>query len=128
MKMFSQGTHSTKSSHVTRAVAMSIMLLGAAPNLRAQESSTADTPDEHKARPTGLPEAVDWTFNINAGLGAFAFSNSLYTNPRPDPSGDLSSNWQESYVKPALSGEFNLDNGSSVFGKGSIVGARTFSA
>jgi Alginate export len=128
MKVLLEGTHSPLSGFFTRAVAMSIMLLGVALDLRAQESPPAEVQSEQEARPTGLPSALDWTFNINAGIGAFAFSNSLYANGRPDPSGDLSSNWQESYVKPALSGEFALDNGSTVFGKGSIVGARTFSA
>jgi hypothetical protein len=128
MKKSFEGTHSAQSGHIARAVAMSIMLLGAAMDLRAQESPPADTKDEPKARPTGLPEAGEWTFNMNAGIGAFAFSNALYADPRPDPSGDLSSNWQESYVKPALSGDFKLHNGSTVFTKGSVVGARTFSA
>jgi Alginate export len=128
MKVLFEGTHSPQSGFIIRAVAMSIMLLGVALDLRAQESSPTDTQGEQEARPTGLPDAGEWTFNINAGLGAFAFSNSLYANPRPDPSGDLSSNWQESYVKPALSGDFKLHNGSTVFAKGSVVGARTFSA
>ena len=128
MKALFESTYSPLSGFITRAVAMSIMLLGVAADLRAQESPPTDVQSEQEARPTGLPDAVDWTFNINAGIGAFAFSNSLYANPKPDPSGDLSSNWQESFVKPALSGDFDLDNGSTVFGKGSIVGARTFSA
>jgi Alginate export len=128
MKVLFENTHPARSRCITRAVAMSIMLLGAAMDLRAQESSPADKQDEQKARPTGLPDAGDWTFNMNAGIGAFAFSNALYADPRPDPSGDLSSNWQESYVKPALSGDFKLHNGSAVFAKGSVVGARTFSA
>ena len=128
MKMLIEGTHSAQSGSITRAVAMSIILLGAAMDLRAQEASPADTKDEQKARPTGLPDAGDWTFNMNAGIGVFAFSNALYADPRPDPSGDLSSNWQESYVKPSLSGDFKLHNGSAVFAKGSVVGARTFSA
>jgi hypothetical protein len=128
MKVFFEGTHSAPSGPITRAVAMSIALLGVTLDLRAQEAAPPEPQGKEEARPTGLPAAVDWTFNINAGVGAFAFSDSLYTNPRPDPSGDLSANWQESYVKPALSGEFHLQNGSTIFGKGSVVGARTFSA
>jgi hypothetical protein len=128
MEVLPEATLSSLSGFFARAVAMSILLLGAAPGLRAQETSTPEVQAEQEARPTGLPSAVDWTFNINAGIGAFAFSNSLYANGRPDPSGDLSENWQESYVKPALSGEYAVDNGSAVFGKLSIVGARTFSA
>ncbi len=34
-----------------------------------------------------------------------ASRNSLYTDVRPDPSGNLSDNWVESFVKPALSGD-----------------------
>ena len=128
MKMSIAGTYSAQSGYIARVVAMSIISLGVAPGLQAQQAPAVETPDAPKQRPTGLPEAGEWTFNINAGLGAFAFSNSLYANPRPDPSGDLSSNWQESYVKPALSGDFKLHNGSTVFAKGSVVGARTFSA
>ena len=130
MKVFFEGTHSLQPGFITRAAAASILLLGVALDLRAQESSPPDTQGEQTKRPTGLPSAVDWTFNLNAGVGAFAFSNPLYANPapRPDPSGNLSDNWQESYVKPALSGDFKLPNGSSVFGKGSVVGSRTFSA
>ena len=128
MKVLFENTHRAQSRYITSAVTMSIMLLGAVTDLRAQESPPADTTDEQKARPTGLPDAGDWTFNMNAGIGAFAFSNALYADPRPDPSGDLSSNWQESYVKPALTGDFKLHNGSAVFAKGSVVGARTFSA
>ena len=127
MKVSFEGTYSPQPGVIIRAVAMS-MLLGVSLDLRAQEASPTDTQGEHKERPTGLPAAGEWTFNINAGVGAFAFSNSVYANPRPDPSGDLSDNWQESYVKPALSVDFNLRNGSTVFGKGSVVGARTFSA
>jgi hypothetical protein len=128
MKLLFAGTHFPQCGFITRAVATSIMVLAVTLDLRAQEASPAETQSEPEERPTGLPEAGDWTFNITAGIGAFAFSNSLYANPRPDPSGDLSSNWQESYVKPALSVDFDLENGSTVFGKGSIVGARTFSA
>src|SRR5262245_22837349 len=90
MKILFDGTRSTQSGYITRAAAMSILLLGVALDVRAQESSAADTQHEQKERPTGLPDAGEWTFNMNAGVGAFAFSNSLYANPRPDPSGDLS--------------------------------------
>ena len=51
--------------------------------------------EDAKPRTTGLPSAVDWTFNLKVGLGAFGFNDSLYRNVRPDPSGDLSDNWFE---------------------------------
>lgn len=80
-----------------------------------------------EARPTGLPKNLTWTFNFDAGLGTFGFSNSLYANVRPDPSGDLSDNWSESFVKPALSMSYKMGE-SELYGKLSAVGERTFSA
>ena len=39
--------------------------------------------------------------------GAFGFADSLYTDPKPEqPSGDLSDNWFEGSIKPALSAEY----------------------
>src|SRR6185436_13860731 len=52
---------------------------------------------EPEERSTGLPKPFAWTFNFDAGVGAFGFDNSLYANVRPDPSGDLSDNWSESF-------------------------------
>ena len=78
-------------------------------------------------RPTGKPTKGQWVFNFDAGFGAFGFANSLYTNARPDPSGDLGDNWIESFVKPALSATWGL-KGSELFGKLSVVGERTFGA
>ena len=91
---------------------------------RAQEPAPA--PAEEK-RPTGLPWADHWTFNFDAGLGWFGFGNSLYTNARPDPSGDLGANWAESFIKPALSASFDLGGG-ELYGKLSSVAERTFQA
>lgn len=82
-----------------------------------------------EARSTGLPKKVQWTFNLDAGIGAFGFGHSLYTDVRPDPSGNLSDNWFESYAKPALSGTFRTGKrGGQFFGKISAVGERTYSA
>jgi hypothetical protein len=78
-------------------------------------------------RPTGLPKKPQWTFNFDAGFGAFGFGHSLYTDVRPDPSGDLSDNWLESFVKPALSGTLPAGKG-ELFGKISAVGERTYAA
>ena len=78
-------------------------------------------------RPTGLPKKVQWTFNLDAGIGAFGFNNSLYLPNKPDPSGDLSDNWFESYAKPAISGTVRAGKG-SFFGKISGVGERTYAA
>jgi hypothetical protein len=78
-------------------------------------------------RSTGLPKSVTWTFNLDAGIGAFGFNNSLYTDVKPDPSGDLSDNWFESYAKPAISGTVRSGKG-AFFGKISGVGERTYAA
>jgi len=93
----------------------------AAPAAEAEPAEAA----EEEARSTGLPKKLDWTFNFDAGVGTFGFANSLYTNVRPDPSGDLSDNWSESFAKPALSMEYALDD-STLYGKLSAVGERTF--
>jgi len=109
--------HRTLVTHPARIalLACSIVLITGA-QARAQEK-----------RSTGLPKKVEWTFNLDAGLGAFGFGNSLYTDVRPDPSGDLGDNWLESFVKPALSGTFQTGK-SQFFGKISAVGERTFAA
>src|SRR4051812_20324193 len=86
------------------AVALGLLFLAGAGQARAQEATKAEE------RPTGLPSKVQWKFNLDAGIGTFGFNNSLYTNARPDPSGDLSENWVESFVKPGLSGIYRLSN------------------
>lgn len=78
-------------------------------------------------KPPGLPGKVQWNFGFDAGLGVFGFSNSLYLDVRPDPSGDLSDNWLESYVKAAFTGRIATGK-SEFFGALSAVGARTFAA
>ncbi len=98
------------------AVAAAAALLAASPLLAADEE-----------RSTGLPKRGRWVFNIDAAVGAFGFANSLYTNVRPDASGDLSDNWLESFAKPALSADFATGS-SEVYGKLSVVGERTFAA
>ncbi len=90
----------------------------------AQETPPAPAEEE---RSTGLPGKGTWTFNLDLGLGGFGFQNSLYTNVRPDPSGNLSDNWAESYAKPAISASFALGE-SELYGKLSAVGERTFAA
>ena len=98
--------------------------------LNAQDSAgapPASTQEKKEERSTGLPKGVKWTFNFDAGWGTFGFANSLYTDVRPDPSGNLSDNWFEGYIKPALSAEIALGK-SELYGKVSGVGERTYSA
>ncbi len=85
------------------------------------------THDTTSARATGLPKKIQWKFNFDAGVGAFGFGNSLYTDARPDPSGDLGDDWVESFAKPALSAEYALRTG-TLYGAASVVGERTFAA
>src|SRR5262245_21212718 len=92
--------------------------------LTVSSSAFAQAKDE---RSTGLPKSVSWTFNLDAGIGAFGFHNSLYENSHPDPSGDLGDNWLESYAKPALSGTLRSGKG-AFFSKISVSGKRTFAA
>src|SRR5688572_2115226 len=102
-----------------RAVSIAFLLCAGAEQAQAQDS-VPPAPAGEEARSTGLPGKVDWEFNFDAGLGTFGFSNSLYANVRPDPSGDLSDNWVESYVKPAVSGTYGLGEG-AIYGKISAV-------
>ena len=90
-------------------------------------STAAAQNQDTTARSTGLPKQVQWKFNFDAGLGAFGFGNSLYTQAHPDPSGNLGDDWIESYAKPALSAVYPLKTG-SVYGAASVVGERTFAA
>jgi hypothetical protein len=85
--------------------------------------------DDKPFSPPGLPGGIDWAFNFDATFGAFGFGNSLYTNPKPDqPSGDLTDNWFEGSIKPALSGQYTMDGSSQIYGKVSAVGERTYGA
>lgn len=95
--------------------------------LLALSTTAAYAAEEAKVTPPGLPGGVDWTFNFDASVGAFGFGNSLYTDPKPDnPSGDLTDNWAEGAVKPALGGVYTTDSSSQIYGKVSVVGERTY--
>ena len=75
------------------------------------------------------PKGLDWAFNLDASWGIFGFANSLYQNPKPEqPSGDLSDNWFEGAVKPALSGIYTSSKSWQVYMKLSAVGERTYSS
>ena len=105
-------------------VALGLLLVGSAALAQSQTSDSTSAP---AARPTGLPKKIQWKFNFDGGLGAFGFSNSLYTEARPDPSGDLGDDWIESFAKPALSADYALKTG-TLYGAASVVGERTFAA
>jgi Alginate export len=111
-----------RASNLQSLAAASVLALAAVAAFAAEEEEKA-TP------PPGLPAGIDWTFNFDATWGVFGFGNSLYTNPRPEePSRDLSDDWMEGSIKPALSGQYTLENSSQIYGKVSVVGERTYGA
>ena len=93
----------------------------------AQTTSPQDKPVQAESRPTGLPAGITWKFNFDAGWGTFGFANSLYDNPKePGVDDNLSDQWFEGYVKPALSGAYTTDSMGEIYGKVSVVGERTY--
>ena len=109
-----------RSVYVRTAVAVALLAAGIGCAAAAEEEAKPFVPP-------GLPAGLDWEFNLNAGVGVFGFANSLYTNPKPDqPSGDLSDNWWEGSIKPALGATLTMENSSQLYGKASVVGERTY--
>ena len=110
-----------------------LLALVATPALAEEPATTPAAEAEAETEATftlpGLPEGLKWTFNLDASAGTFGFADSLYTNPKPEqPSGDLSDNWSEASVKPAVSAEYTTSSSSQIYGKFSAVGVRTFGA
>src|SRR5262245_51925681 len=108
---------------------VSVFLISAI--VRAQEPPTEKphdkSDDQQDQRGTGLPSSIKWTFNFDAGWGTFGFANSLFNNPKePRVEVNLSDQWFEGYVKPALSAAYTLRSSSQVYGKVSAVGERTY--
>ncbi len=81
--------------------------------------------DQPEVRSTGLPSQLHWTFNFDAGWGNFGFQNSLYNNPKEGVQENLSDQWFEGFVRPALSGVYSGGHG-ELYGKVSAVGERTY--
>jgi hypothetical protein len=116
-----------------RFVFGTVLVMIAAAQINAQEPPADPQAESHEdkqqeERSTGLPNKVKWTFNFDAAWGTFGFANSLYTNVRPDPSGNLSDNWFEGFIKPALSATIPLEDNGELYGKLSAVGERTYGA
>ena len=64
---------------------------------------------------------------LRRGWGTFGFANSLFNNPKePGVDENLSDQWFEGYVKPALSASYTLASSSEIYGKVSAVGERTY--
>jgi hypothetical protein len=92
--------------------------------LHAQTAGQTQEPAENNS--IGLPSRVDWTFNLDAGWGTFGFGNSLFDNPKEGVPENLSDQWFEGYVKPAISGTFRTQSSAEIYGKVSVVGERTY--
>jgi len=109
--------------HHLSTIALGLVVAGSTTSIASAQTQDS-TPT---ARPTGLPKKIQWKFNFDAGVGGFGFGNSLYTDVRPDPSGNLGDDWVETFAKPALSAEYSLSTG-ALYGAASVVGERTFAA
>jgi len=110
-------------------VFLSLTLLGhaAASAQGVPASPPVEQDQQEESRPTGLPSAIKWTFNFDAGWGSFGFANSLVTNPKePGVEENLSDQWFEGYVKPALSATYTFASTSEIYGTLSVVGERTY--
>jgi hypothetical protein len=108
--------------------AVRLLLLASAALTPAQAMAQTPTPDAAAAeeRPTGLPPRVDWTFNFDATWGSFGFANSLFINPKEGADENLSDQWFEGSIKPALSGQYRFAGSSELYGTVSAVGERTY--
>jgi len=97
------------------------------------QSQSGQTPGDEQPAPakpeersTGLPSKIHWTFNFDATWGTFGFANSLFQNPKEDVPENLSDQWFEGSLKPALSASYQFANTTELFGKASGVGERTY--
>jgi hypothetical protein len=107
-------------------IALLISVTALAPGMARAQDAAAPSQEKVDSRPIGLPSRVDWTFNFDAGWGNFGFMNSFFDNPKELPPENLSDQWFEGYLKPALSGTYTYQSSSQVYGKVSAVGERTY--
>ena len=109
------------------ALLMFVSSLAVAPGTaRAQNAASGDSSADADAQAAGLPSKIDWTFNFDAGWGNFGFANSFYDNPKESVLDNLSDQWFEGYIKPALAGVYTLQSSSEFYGKVSAAGERTY--
>jgi hypothetical protein len=94
--------------------------------LAAAAPAAAQDPVEPRA--TGLPAKLTWTFNFDASWGTFGFGNSLFEDPREGVANNLSDQWFEGAIKPAISGAYKFASSSEIYGRVSAVGERTYGA
>jgi hypothetical protein len=106
---------------------VALACLAAATVAAAQDAPPSAPAGQATDRSTGLPAPLTWTFNFDAGWGSFGFANSLYDNPKePGVDEDLSDQWFEGYVRPALSWRWATPATSELYGTVSAVGERTY--
>ena len=111
-------------THALRTALFIVMAVVYPVAARAQDPPPPEQPEE---RSTGLPSPITWTFNFDAGWGSFGFANSLFNNPKePGVDENLSDQWFEGYVKPALSASYATASSGVIYGKISVVGERTY--
>jgi len=106
---------------------LAMTLLLSATSARAQPPGQDAPPkDEPDINAAGLPPKVEWKFNFDATWGTFGFANSLYQNPHEGVPENLSDQWFEGSMKPALFGSYTFAGTSQIYGKLSAVGERTY--
>jgi hypothetical protein len=118
-----QGVAAEINMRVPRCRLVLLTLVVATGIARAQDAPK-DKPDDPP--PVGLPSAVSWKFNFDAGWGGFGFGNSLFTDPKEGVRENFGERWMEGFMKPAIGGTYKLANSSEVYGKVSAVGERTY--
>jgi Alginate export len=111
---------------VSRIVTAALLVTVCVPNPIRAQSTPPDGKEQEEDKSTGLPHAIHWTFNLDAGWAAFGFGNSFFNNPREGVAENLSDQWFEGYVRPALSGVFKLRSTSELYGRINAVGERTY--
>jgi len=117
-------TSMTAALRTIRLLTIAAAFVAPAPALG--QTAGQNDPPKPEERSTGLPSTIDWTFNFDAGWGSFGFANSLFDDPKEGIAENLSDQWFEGYVKPALSAAYTLASSSEIYGKVSVVGERTY--
>jgi hypothetical protein len=110
----------------SRAILLAAVLVSVPVTAHPQTPPPDTSQPEPEERPTGLPRGIKWTFNLDATWGTFGFANSLYENPKEGVGENLSDQWFEGSIKPALSGTFTTASSSEFYGKVSGAGERTY--
>ena len=101
--------------------------LGAPEQVRAQGASQDKPADKAEERPdrAALSDQVD--VQLRRRMGHVRFRQlPLQQSQGPGVEENLSDQWFEGYVKPAVSATFTLESSSEIYGTLSAVGQRTY--